>query len=274
MAGVLQHPPLVGVVEPDELEVAPVALVGRHPVGLPQPGGVLRQVRQRRVRRGGQRLAQQLPALLDGVGGHEVDAGELRVLLVVLLEAVARASRRPGRPSQVSRGGRGCGSWVSHISSPCAAGSACSSRCIIVVPLRWMPVTNTGRSIATSAWRGVLGEAGLRHQPRGQRPAQERADHRVAHAGQARGVLVGVQQHLQRLEVLRTAEVVEPGHARRGGVEVLQAADRVPLPDGRGRSPVELPAARVQADAGDRRGQRRGQQQRGVGDLLGAWRAA
>ena len=35
---------------------------------------------------------------------------------------------KTGSSSHVSRGGRGCGNWVSHISRPCACGSACSSR--------------------------------------------------------------------------------------------------------------------------------------------------
>ena len=59
-----------------------------------------------------------------------------------------------GSSSQVSRGGRGCGNWVIHISSPCAIGSACSSRCSAVVPVRGSPITKIGRSIGTSACSG------------------------------------------------------------------------------------------------------------------------
>ena len=63
---------------------------------------------------------------------------------------------KTGSSSQVSRGGRGCGNWVIHISSPCACGSACSSRCSAVVPVRGSPITKIGRSIGTSACSGCL----------------------------------------------------------------------------------------------------------------------
>ena len=59
-----------------------------------------------------------------------------------------------GSSSQVSRGGRGCGNSVSHSSSPWWPGSAHSSRCSAVVPVRGSPTTKIGRSIATSACSG------------------------------------------------------------------------------------------------------------------------
>ena len=59
-----------------------------------------------------------------------------------------------GSASHVSRGGRGWGSSVSHSSSPWCDGSAVSSRCSAVVPVRGSPVTNTGRSIFTSEYDG------------------------------------------------------------------------------------------------------------------------
>ena len=59
-----------------------------------------------------------------------------------------------GSCSHVSRGGRGWGYWVSHISSPWAIGSACSSRCSAVVPVRGSPITKTGRSMGTSRCSG------------------------------------------------------------------------------------------------------------------------
>ena len=59
-----------------------------------------------------------------------------------------------GSASHVSRGGRGCGYCVSHSSSPWCAGSACSSRCRAVVPVRGSPITKIGRSIGTSACSG------------------------------------------------------------------------------------------------------------------------
>jgi len=56
---------------------------------------------------------------------------------------------KTGLPAQVSRGGRGCGTSASHICTPWLAGSAVSSRCRAVVPVRGSPVMNTGRSIGT-----------------------------------------------------------------------------------------------------------------------------
>ena len=56
-----------------------------------------------------------------------------------------------GSPAQAGRGGRGRGASASHSSRPWWAGSATSSRCSAVVPVRGSPVTNTGRRTATSA---------------------------------------------------------------------------------------------------------------------------
>ena len=62
--------------------------------------------------------------------------------------------RNTGSSAQVSRGGRGCGASVSHSSRPWCAGSAASSRCSAVVPVRGSPVTKIGRSMPTAAYPG------------------------------------------------------------------------------------------------------------------------
>ena len=64
-----------------------------------------------------------------------------------------------GSDSHVSRGGRGWGNWVSHISSPCAPGSAWSRRCRIVVPVRGRPMRKIGRSIRTPSCSGWAANA-------------------------------------------------------------------------------------------------------------------
>src|SRR6478672_3603676 len=61
---------------------------------------------------------------------------------------------KTGSPSHVARGGRGWGNSVSHSSSPWCRGSACSSRCSAVVPVRGRPTTKIGRSTGTSAYAG------------------------------------------------------------------------------------------------------------------------
>ena len=69
-------------------------------------------------------------------------------------ENAAFSAAKIGFSSHVSRGGRGCGTSVSHSSSPWCAGSALSSRCSAVVPVRGRPQTKIGRSIGTSAYDG------------------------------------------------------------------------------------------------------------------------
>ena len=77
---------LSGSFDADQREVAPVPRVGGRPVLLRQPRRVGRHVREALVRDRHQRLSQQLPALLDGVGGHVVHAGEVGILGVELRE--------------------------------------------------------------------------------------------------------------------------------------------------------------------------------------------
>ena len=73
---------------------------------------------------------------------------------------------KTGSASHVSRGGRGWGNWVSHISRPWWAGSETSSRCSAVVPVRGRPITKTGRSTGTSAcWGSALNCAWVSSRP-------------------------------------------------------------------------------------------------------------
>ena len=106
MAGVLEHPTLLGVVETDQLQVLAVPLIRLGPVLPRQPLRVGRQVRQRLVGHRVQRLTQQLPALLHLVGGHVVQAGVVRVLLVRLAElGVDLLENRVLRPGFARRPG-------------------------------------------------------------------------------------------------------------------------------------------------------------------------
>ena len=61
--------------------------------------------------------------------------------------------------AQVSLGGRGCGTSASHICTPWVAGSAVSSRCRAVVPVRGRPVMKIGASIGTRAYSGFACQA-------------------------------------------------------------------------------------------------------------------
>ncbi len=133
-----------------------------------------------------------------------------------------------GSSSQVSRGGRGCGNSVSHSSSPCDIGSAVSSRCRAVVPVRGRPVTNTGRSIAHVGVRRVRGEPGLRQQPGDQAAPHEAALHVVALGGEPGLVLEVVEQDAQAFGVLVPAEVAHPRRPGRRLVQVVERADAVP----------------------------------------------
>ena len=131
-----------------------------------------------------------------------------------------------GSSSQVSRGGRGWGNCVSHISRPWVAGSACSSRCSAVVPVRGSPIRKIGRSIDHVGVLGAGRELGLGEQPTHQGALDLRALEVVAQRGQP-GLGGGqvVDEDPQALLVGVAAEVAQPGGADRGGGDVVVAAD-------------------------------------------------
>jgi hypothetical protein len=84
VAGILEHPALVPVVQADHLQVAPVPPVRAGPVLPAEPGRVTGQVRQALERDRAHGLPQHLPALLHLVSRHVVHPHELGVLHVVL----------------------------------------------------------------------------------------------------------------------------------------------------------------------------------------------
>ena len=209
MRRVLQHPPLLGVVEADQLQVLLVPRVGVGPVLLRQPGRVARHVRQRLVADRLAGLPQQPPALLDRCRIHVVDAHELRVLDVVLRERRLhrgedrvvvpglarrprlRVLRQPQLEPLVPRVG---------VQQPVQGGGAGARQ-----------ADHEDRSLDRYvAVLGVLGEARLGEQPPDQRALHLAPVEAVAERGQpglGRGEVV--DQQAQPLLVRGAAEVVE-----------------------------------------------------------------
>ncbi len=137
-----------------------------------------------------------------------------------------------GSAAQVSRGGRGCGTSISHISRPWCAGSAVSSRCSAVVPVRGSPVTKMGRSMRTVRVLRVRLPRGLAEQPGGERAAQHAPAHLPAQRGQVRVPGVGIEQHLEAVGVVVGAEVGQPGDPAGRHMQICDRADAVPLRPG------------------------------------------
>ena len=79
---------------------------------------------------------------------------------------------------------------------------------------------------------GVLGEGGLAEQPRDQRAPQLGSLDLQAERRQLLVAGVGLEQHLQRLDVLVRAEVGQPGDPAGRLVQVVDGADRRALANG------------------------------------------
>jgi hypothetical protein len=104
MAGVLEHPAFVAVVQADHLQVPAVPQIRTGPVLLAEPGGIAGHMRQALERYRAHRLPQELPAFLHLVGGHVVHPHELGVLDMVpgvaLLDVLEDRVVGPGRPGR------------------------------------------------------------------------------------------------------------------------------------------------------------------------------
>ena len=169
-------------------------------------------MRQRLVRHRMQRLPQQLPAFLQLVCGHEMQAGVVRVLLVVLGELrVELAVKRVGFPGFARR------TRLRELGQP-------QVQTLMRRVGADQPVQRRGAGAhqAGDEDRPFDGDVGvlrvllprrLRQQSGHQRAAQEEAIHLAAQHRKARVLTVRVQQNLQCFEVVVVvgAEVVQPG---------------------------------------------------------------
>ena len=215
--GVLQDPALVGVVEPDELEVLLVPGVGVGPVLRLQPLRVAGEVGERLVGVRLPGLAQQPPALLHGGRIHVVDAHEVRALVVVCRERLLHGvedrvllPRLPWRPRlrvlrqpHLQALGGGVGVQVAVQRGGAGAGQAHQED------------RSLDRHVAVL---GVRGELRLREQYADQRALHLRALEVVAARRQPRlGRGQVLDQDPQPFLVRGAAEVGHPGgaHARR-----------------------------------------------------------
>jgi hypothetical protein len=226
VARVLQHPPLVRVVQADQLQVPAVPPVRRGPVLVAQPGRVARQVREALERDRAHRLPQQLPALLDLVGGDVVHAHELGVL-----DVVARVALLNELVDRVLIPGGAGRARLRHLGQP------------HLHPLggrvgREQPVQRGGAGPGQAGDEDrrldrdrrvlrVRPPACLARQPGGQRPAQHRPLRLRAERGEGGVAGARVEQHRQPVGVVVGAEVGQAGAPGRGRVQVLDGADPV-----------------------------------------------
>ena len=224
VAGVLQHPAAVGS-QADQLQVTPVPPVRAGPVLAAQPGGVGRQVGQALPGDRAHRLPQQLPALLDLVGGHVVHPHELGVLDVVPLAAgLDVLEDRVVRPGLPGRPG------LRRLGQP-------QLQALVRRVGRQQPVQRGGAGPGQPGDEQRPGHRDLRvlrvrpparlaAQPGGQRAAQHGPHHLATARGQVRVPLQRAEQHLEPVGVVVRPEVGEPGDLRRQGVQFVGRGQR------------------------------------------------
>lgn len=166
--------------------------VGVGPVLAVEPARVAGHVREAFVRDGFQRLPQQLPAFLDLVGRHVVQAHELRMVDVVLLvSGLDRLEHRIFRPRFARRAG------LRHFGQPHLETLVCRV-------FGQQPVQRRGPGARQAGDEDgpldghvgilrILLPRSLAQQPRDQRAAQESAVDFVAVRGQ-----IGFMRHRNR----------------------------------------------------------------------------
>ena len=183
-------------------------------------------MRQRLVGHRVHRLPQQLPALLDLVGGHVVQSGVVRVLVVRLLEPGIEFGEnrvlRPGFPRRPGLGEFGQPQFQALVAR--------------VAAQQPMQCGGAGAGQSGDEDRGgdrhlgvlrILLPRRLAEQSCHQRVAQEEPRHLAADLGEVGVAAVGLQQHRQRLDVVVVvgAEVVEAYGLDGGGLEFLDGPD-------------------------------------------------
>ena len=169
-----------------------------------------------------QRLTQQLPAFLELVGGHEMQAGVAGVVLVVLSElGVELAIQRMGFPG-VARRTRLREFGQPHVQT-------LRGRVGAEQPMQrrgagaHQPGDEDGPLDGDLSMLRVLLPRGFRQQPGHQGAAQEEPIHLAAQHRKTGFLPVGVQQHTQRFAVVVVvdAEVVEPGQLGGRGMQLV-----------------------------------------------------
>ena len=197
-------------------------LVRPAPILLGQPLRVGRHMRQRLVGHRVQRLTQQLPALLDLVGGHVVQTGVVRVLVVRLGELrIELGEHRVVRP-RFARWTR-LGELREPQLEPLMAGVGRQQAVQGRGPRARQSGDEDGPHDRNVGVLRVLLERRLGDQPGYEGVADEEAVHLAAELGQLGIAGERVQQHRQGLAVVVVvgAKIVQPAGFGRRGMQIL-----------------------------------------------------
>ena len=173
-----------------------------------------------------QRLTQQLPALLDLVGGHVVQTHVFRVFVVRLGELrVQLLENRVLRPGFAGR------ARLRELGQP-------QFEPLVAGVGREQPVQRRGTGAGQAGDEDrpldrhvgvlrILLPCRLGHQPGHQRVADEEPAHLAAELGEVGVALIGLQQHAERFAVVVVvgAEIIEADRLGGRCVQVLDGAD-------------------------------------------------
>ena len=154
MTGILEHPTLLGIVEPDQLKVPTVPLI--------RPGPVLSGQPLRVAWAGGQASRRTPSAATDGAAASTPRPRRRSCSADPCIpgsrcapwRTARRAAGKPGSATRFRGAGAAAGTPPATVGAPGGRGRRVSNRCSAVVPVRGRPVTKIGRSIDTSACCG------------------------------------------------------------------------------------------------------------------------